>query len=741
MPRAQGRAGAADTDSMPRKPLTTQKLEDQLDEFLDAVLSTRRNTHGLARRLARFNRQQQDFVLGWVGIITKTNAELAYQFASRAPEALEIMNLEGTEQWLIHAVDVYDKYGLYPAITTLNEFEHYAQEVWASARAVTFDDVAGVLQLVIQGLSGRVLQLESNEDAYTDTVSLFLPPRLAIFDQRNDNFRLYKAITAHLWAQTWYGTFREHSDAGDERVRDGAGWMSLARAIAHFEDPPRAVRVFHALETIRLNACIHRDLVGLHRDMAELQHKLGTIVYPKSWAKAVNVLQRPDASVHDSYKYLPLLYGGELPKPFCYQANLFPERVDKAISERIARERNAFNVALARIAKEWRGARPEEDQLNSTGLAPENIKLTRTTDADRADVDTFEFDLDGQVVSPTADMRALMDSIIQDLGDIPPDYLVTADDASYSKEGAPEKDPADVGKDSYDKQDAFIYNEWDYRRQHYRKNWCVLRELDVHPLDEPFVELVLDKYGGLLSHLRKTFEALRGEDTLLKKQKNGDNIDVDAVVEGYADLCHGIEMPERLFTKKHKLDRNIAVMFMVDMSGSTKGWVNEAERESLVLLCEALEILGDRYAIYGFSGMTRKRCELFRVKGFDETYSEMVKQRITGMRPQDYTRMGVIIRHLTKLLNTVEARTRVLITLSDGKPDDYDGYRGDYGIEDTRRALIEAKQTGIHPFCITIDDQASDYLPHMYGAVNYTLVNNVRKLPLRVADIYRHLTF
>ncbi|MDH3670435.1 MAG: VWA domain-containing protein [Gammaproteobacteria bacterium] len=304
-----------------------------------------------------------------------------------------------------------------------------------------------------------------------------------------------------------------------------------------------------------------------------------------------------------------------------------------------------------------------------------------------------------------------------------------------------EKDPADVWKGSYHEEGAFSYNEWDYRRQHYRKNWCVLRELDVHPLDEPFVDLVLDKYGGLLSHLRKTFEALRGEDTRLKKQKNGDNIDVDAVVEGYADLCHGIEMPERLFIKKHKLDRNIAVMFMVDMSGSTKGWVNNAERESLVLLCEALEILGDRYAIYGFSGMTRKRCELFRVKSFEETYSETVKKRITGMRPQDYTRMGVIIRHLTKLLNAVEARTKVLITLSDGKPDDYDGYRGDYGIEDTRRALIEAKQAGIHPFCITIDDAASDYLPHMYGAVNYTLVNDVRKLPLRVADIYRNLTF
>ncbi|MGD8935464.1 MAG: hypothetical protein PVF07_03225, partial [Thiogranum sp.] len=127
-------------------------------------------------------------------------------------------------------------------------------------------------------------------------------------------------------------------------------------------------------------------------------------------------------------------------------------------------------------------------------------------------------------------------------------------------------------------------------------------------------------------------------------------------------------------------------------------------------------------------------------KSFDDPYGEEVKARISGIRPKDYTRMGVTIRHLTQLLNEVEARTKLLITLSDGKPDDYDTYRGAYGIEDTRMALIEAKRSGIHPFCITIDTEARDYLPHMYGAVNYAVIDEVRKLPLKVSDIYRRLT-
>jgi nitric oxide reductase NorD protein len=102
--------------------------------------------------------------------------------------------------------------------------------------------------------------------------------------------------------------------------------------------------------------------------------------------------------------------------------------------------------------------------------------------------------------------------------------------------------------------------------------------------------------------------------------------------------------------------------------------------------------------------------------------------------------MGVTIRHLSRLLNEVDARTRLLITLSDGKPDDYDNYRGTYGIEDTRQALIEAKREGIHPFCITIDTESRDYLTHMYGAVNFTVIDEVRQLPLKVSDIYRRLT-
>ena len=269
----------------------------------------------------------------------------------------------------------------------------------------------------------------------------------------------------------------------------------------------------------------------------------------------------------------------------------------------------------------------------------------------------------------------------------------------------------------------------------------MLHEVDVEPGDPAFIDTTLERYTVQVGQLRRTFELLRGEDKWLKKQPAGDEIDLDAVITAYSDLRSGRELPEQLFQRRQRVERDIAVMFMVDMSGSTKGWINDAERAALVLLCEALDVLGDRYAIYGFSGITRKRCEIYRIKRFDEPYDDTVQRRIAGIKPQDYTRMGVAIRHLSALLNAVDARTKLLITLSDGKPDDYsDNYRGEYGIEDTRQALIEAHRGGIHPFCITIDREAREYLPRMYGAVNYTVIEDVAHLPLKVADVYRRIT-
>lgn len=690
--------------------LSAHQLEERLDEALDAVLSSRRTARPLALRLAPLEREWQEFVLHWVGVIARSSSEMAYQFAALAPDVWRSFDLATAEAWIIHAMDTFDREGLYRGSSDLKNLDAFIAASRGRIRAVAFEEACNVLGLFICGLTGRRLKLEAGNEAYTDTETIHLPACSAEYASREQNFIVYKAMATHLWAQTRYGTFN----------------LDPAAQFASYPDPGRALAIYHYLETARIDAIIARELPGLAREIVAL----GNSSPPPQVCRRVLDW---DATAADSLALVTVLYDNFQVPRLSYMGVMHPDLVQAVRAARIAREKLELQFELAKMLAE----KPAAGQAQSAAGARFTVARSDPADA----VGNLALSLDGAPVIPPERVNELLHSIAQDLDGIPDDYLVPAGDGAHRDSKTPENKAADVWQGTYHEEGAVLYHEWDFKRRHYRKHWCVLRELDVHPGNPDFIDATLAQYAPQVTRLRRTFELLRGEDKLLKKQQNGDDIDFDAVISAYADMRSGVEMSERLFVKPHKAQRNIAVMFMVDMSGSTKGWINDAERAALVMLCEALEMLGDRYAIYGFSGITRKRCEIYRIKRFDQRYDDSVRRRIAGILPQDYTRMGVAIRHLTALLGAVDARTKLLITLSDGKPDDYsDNYRGEYGIEDTRQALIEAHRSGIHPFCITIDREARDYLPRMYGAVNYTVIDDVARLPLKVADIYRRLT-
>jgi len=709
------------------KPLAADQLEDLLEDILWAEASSK---HASALALARLTRPRQDFVLHWVRALEKDNTACAYQFLTHADRALAELSLPDVERWIIRGLDVYDQSGLYAAVDVFRNVDKFLERARADKVGVSLTEHTIVLERVVLGLSGRRLALAAAETIHTDTETLFLPAMASRFASREDNFRFLKAAVAYLWAQTRFGTWRPE----------------IIEALARFDDPDRALRLFHVFETLRLDARIARELPGIHRDMRRLNALAGQCVCPPRWEVWRDRLHRAGNRARASLVLVAEVIAASppLPEPLCYQGALYPERVEEVLRARLEDEKAGLRSLLVRYKKELESEQPTSEPEAAPG-AEETPFAARKKEGDEHPGDgEIELLFHDKPVSPPENVRRLISSIMLDLGGLPPDYLVPAGDGHYKPKGAEEEEEnawADVWSGAYHERGAHLYNEWDFRRRSYRKNWCVMRELTVEPKVDGFVAATFEKYSRHLSGLRKTFEALRGEDKWLKKEPFGDEVDIGALVEAYADAHQGLEMSDRLFTRLDRVERNIAVMFMVDMSGSTRGWINQAERESLLLLCEALETLGDRYAIYGFSGMTRKRCETFCVKGFDDAYGDQIRGRIAGIEAKDYTRMGVAIRHLTEILDRIDAKTRILITLSDGKPDDYsDEYRSEYGIEDTRRALIEAKRRGIHSFCITIDKEGQDYLPHMYGAVNYTIVDAVEKLPYKVSEIYRRLT-
>jgi len=168
------------------------------------------------------------------------------------------------------------------------------------------------------------------------------------------------------------------------------------------------------------------------------------------------------------------------------------------------------------------------------------------------------------------------------------------------------------------------------------------------------------------------------------------------------------------------------------------------EKESIVLLMEALETIGDRYAIYGFSGYGRENVDFFVIKDIEEDFSDRVKKRVDRVAPLQATRMGPPIRHAIYKLDQHEARTKVLLLISDGRPQDHDYGRDrtekEYAIHDTHMALLEARRKNIVPFCLTVDRGGHDYLKAMCGDLGYEVVDDIGSLPRRLPLLYRWLT-
>jgi nitric oxide reductase NorD protein len=179
----------------------------------------------------------------------------------------------------------------------------------------------------------------------------------------------------------------------------------------------------------------------------------------------------------------------------------------------------------------------------------------------------------------------------------------------------------------------------------------------------------------------------------------------------------------------------------VDISGSTDSVVGNAriidvEKVALLLTAEALDALGDRYAVLTFSGERAEHVRVREIKGFAEPNGRAVRAKVAALRPEGYTRLGAAVRHATALLARQGTAHQLLLLLSDGKPNDSDGYEGRYGIEDSRQAIAEARNLGVFPYCLTVDDKGAEYLPRIFGA-GHVVLRHPEQLPqalLRVIE-------
>jgi len=285
-----------------------------------------------------------------------------------------------------------------------------------------------------------------------------------------------------------------------------------------------------------------------------------------------------------------------------------------------------------------------------------------------------------------------------------------------------------------------VYDEWDFRRAGFRKGWCALHELDLAPAGGDFVRRTVRTYRGPLLRIRRAFEFMRSGDRFARRQRDGDELDIDAVVEGRADVLAGLPAPEGLFVRLVRDTRDIAAIFLVDLSSSTEGWVNLAIRESLVLLCEALEVLGDRYDRLRLLRNAAAALGALPRQAFRGALRRRGAGQDRGAGARDYTRMGPPIRHTTRLLRETDAKARLLVILSDGKPRTTTSTRGTTPSRTPATRCSRRRPPACTPSASPSTARPRDYVGHLFGDVNYVVVDTSRKLPLRVPEIYRSLT-
>ena len=286
--------------------------------------------------------------------------------------------------------------------------------------------------------------------------------------------------------------------------------------------------------------------------------------------------------------------------------------------------------------------------------------------------------------------------------------------------------------------------EWDFRQQRLIPDH--VRVLPMLARDATAAELppALRAQARRLRHL---FEMLTPQRRWFGGEKDGSELDIDAWITHTTDRKLGhVSTEANVYRQLRNQNRDLSCLLLADLSLSTDSWVNNEARvidiirDSLFLFAEALSATRDSFALYGFSSRHRSHVRFHILKNFAEPYSADVKGRIQAIRPGYYTRMGAAIRNAANILAEQPSAQKILLILTDGKPNDLDKYEGRYGVEDTRQAIIEAEKTGLQPFCVTIDEQAEDYLPYLFGARSFLLIKDARELPRKLPMLYFRLT-
>ena len=652
---------------------------------------------------------------------------------------------------------------------------------------VDLEEVQELLRKYIHMLSGTTVGIRRQEafsypppleDFPTYSDDLPLPARVDLFSTYEENFRLFRVLAVQQAGRREFGTYDFSLSAlwprlpvalrqllGEEE--DPAG--RLGDYFRRFPHPDVVEALFLLLETQRVSNSIGNAYRGLRADLrwadslalpSLLPDFLVSLTSGMAWSSPQHSTVQ-DSALLAGETYLQLLSSlaaaRQTRDPASFGSIVFDKVTGDALIDPEMDDSPPPPDApeLPRLALD-----PEtDDREGGTPLSPEELKAL------------LEAGVDLQIRQGKQDTITPQGLYVSDLiGKMP---------SNGERERVALEDGLTVsnGQRRREREEGltFFYDEWDYQIADYRSRWCRLREIVLSGDAGEYFAKTLNDYATLRPAVKHEFQRIRPEQyRLVRGLEDGEEFDLNAVVTAASDLRARVSPSAKLYTTRRQTERDVAALFLLDMSASTDepivpvarqyteedqdDWlamwkkrpttaqptprrIIDVTKEALVLMAEALEEIGDSYAIYGFSGQGKDNVEFYHIKSFAEALSPTVKGRIGAIAPKRSTRMGAALRHSLEKLKDLACRVKLLVLLSDGFPQDMD-YGTDrrsitYGIRDTMMALREADRAGILPFCLTVDKAGHDYLREMCEPSRYLVLEDVASLPTELPKVYQ----
>lgn len=746
----------------------------------------------------------QESLLEEAAALGTTNPVVALEMIKGAPEVFDRLQDPAALRWRRAGRELLDDPGGQDRARSWFRLESAQAREYLSELAGRVDmaDVAGLLRLYAQALAGRELVVQpvgvltgrgigwsATGRSSTDGTSVYLPSSIDTFEDHEANFAAFKVHTTLQATRLTHGSFDYvHGDSGTYlgatvRTRDGSGSAEdpVGRRTAmrvyydRFEDRRLITWLFALVEGTRIDAVAAREYPGIapwlerlreHAAETRAQHPrptqrqifaeslvIASLGFPEQCPTQLSsaaldlfdVVRRPDATVQDSAQAASMLYDLAVAVP-----NVPGDAGSRPMGAGPQGEGSEIPFDAPEQPELHGDYKPETVQTMDLLDAAEDDDRPALTREELEDLlrDNVELEVGGQPIGRD-ELDATLDNMEREAAERALSDPLDVD--------APEVDATDVDDDGGEPDPEsniswFRYDEWDFRAHDYLEAHCRVGERPATQGDLGLYQQSLREHHRLVVQTRRRFEQLRPEAfRRINRLEDGSDIDLDEVIAFHADKLAGCGPLARFYTRRNKIVRDVAVALLIDQSASTREpaaqeskRVIDVMKDATVLMVEALEATGDAYAINGFSGQGHDNVEIHVVKELDATLDDEVRQRVAGIEPIGATRMGPAIRHTTAQLHAYPAKVKLLILVSDGRPEDedYGPERGgiDYPLHDTKRALVEAKRHHIEPFLITVDSAGNDYLAQMCGDLGYEVVSEVESLPRRLPRLYRYLT-